>query len=100
MKSNRQIIPGLALLAGAIFIPMASAAEPANDPLREGKKIYLVKCAKCHELYAPSTYSQVDWDKWMVKMRQKSKLTRAQFDLVEQYAQTLRQVPVEKDKKP
>ncbi|MDQ6630912.1 MAG: hypothetical protein M3Y82_04040, partial [Verrucomicrobiota bacterium] len=55
--------------------------------------VYVVKCAKCHELYDPKKYEEADWNLWMEKMRRKSKLKSAQFDLLKRYIQTLREDP-------
>jgi mono/diheme cytochrome c family protein len=56
----------------------------------DGGKIYVQKCAKCHELHPPSEYSQPEWDKWMSKMRRKSKLKPNDFQAVQEYTQALR----------
>lgn len=76
---------------------LAAAGSPAADRFSshrgsegEGKKIYERTCAKCHEFYPPAKYSQPEWDKWMTKMRRKSKLKSADFDKVLEYTQTLR----------
>jgi mono/diheme cytochrome c family protein len=58
--------------------------------LDRGKALYLAKCAKCHELYKPSDYSDADWQKWMFKMKRKSKLNAADYQLVFDYSETLR----------
>lgn len=69
---------------------VAPAADLSANEFNAAKKIYLVKCAKCHEFYPPADYSKTDWDAWMVKMRKKSKLKPDQFDLVQRYTETLR----------
>jgi|GEM_PF-2419550 len=79
-----------AIFLFVLVVAAASAADLSEKELKEAKKIYLSKCAKCHEFYPPADYSKTEWDRWMVKMRKKSKLKPEQFDLVERYTETLR----------
>jgi hypothetical protein len=78
----------MAALAGVVS--HASAVELSPTQVQEAHKIYINKCAKCHELYNPKAYSDAEWDKWMVKMKKKSKLKQEQFDLLMGYTATLR----------
>ena len=78
----------------------ASAAEPpAPTPLlspeeqTQARKIYVAKCAKCHEFYEPSNYKSADWNTWMTKMGRKSKLSADQLALLRRYTETLRTSP-------
>jgi mono/diheme cytochrome c family protein len=80
----------LGLLLAAWTSPAKDRFVPDSGANGEGKSIYLRNCSKCHKFYPPSNYSQPEWDKWMVKMRRKSKLKSADFDKVLQYIQTLR----------
>jgi hypothetical protein len=43
------------------------------------------KCAKCHRFYDPKVYSETDWQTWMKKMNQKSKLKTDQAELLKRY---------------
>ena len=78
----------LAVLAG-IVLP-AGAAELSPSELRAAGKIYLAKCAKCHEFYDPKAYSDPVWSDWMVKMAKKSKLTERQADLTLRFTGDIR----------
>jgi hypothetical protein len=49
------------------------------------KQLYLMKCAKCHKLYSPTAYSDLEWHEWMQKMARKSKLTATQEQELSQY---------------
>lgn len=57
---------------------------------KEARKLYNLKCAKCHKFYDPADYTQLEWDEWMLKMSKKSKLKPAQHDLLSRYLETLR----------
>lgn len=78
------------LLLAAMSSPAADRVASGNSGGDDGKKVYVRSCAKCHEFYPPSDYSQPEWDKWMVKMRRKSKLKTADFDRVLEFTQMLR----------
>ncbi len=82
----------LSLLLVASCAPAADhfASTRSGGNETDGGKIYVRNCAKCHEFYPPANYSQADWDKWMVKMRRKSKLKSADFDRVLEFTQKLR----------
>lgn len=80
----------LGLLLAAASSPATDRVSSSSRDTSEGKKIYLHNCSKCHKFYPPANYSQPEWDKWMTKMRRKSKLKSADFDKVLEYTQTLR----------
>ncbi|MBI3876490.1 MAG: hypothetical protein HY300_11160 [Verrucomicrobia bacterium] len=60
---------------------------------RDARKIYVAKCAKCHEFYAPSDYSSGEWSVWMTKMGKKSRLSAEQLVLMRRYTDELRTNP-------
>ena len=51
----------------------------------EGRKLYEIKCAKCHKFYDPAKYSDEEWSKWMGKMTKKAKLKPEQAELLTHY---------------
>ena len=77
----------------AAFVWVSCQTEAARDsgPFQgDVQKLYLTKCAKCHELYDPKEYSDADWELWMNKMKRKSKLKPDQFELIYNYTEKLR----------
>ena len=62
-----------------------SAAE-----VDRGADLCLNKCARCHKLYAPAQYSDVEWRSWMGKMTKKAHLTRDQAELLGRYLEAFR----------
>lgn len=80
-------------ISGVLVLGLSASAKDrlmVSGSESEGGKIYLRNCAKCHELYSPTDYSQAEWDKWMVKMRRKSKLSANDFQAVQDHTQGLR----------
>lgn len=53
--------------------------------LKDARKLYVGKCAKCHKLHNPEKYSDKNWDEWMVKMAKKSKLSADEAKLLARY---------------
>lgn len=53
--------------------------------LAAARKVYVAKCAKCHQFYEPKKYEEADWKTWMDKMNRKSKLKEKQADLLNRY---------------
>ena len=74
----------LALLTGcAANLPPFNPPDAPEYPT--ARKLYIAKCARCHRLYDPSTYSDPQWRMWMTKMSKKAKLTPAQEQELTQY---------------
>jgi hypothetical protein len=77
------------MLAG--LVPGAHAGELSPADAHVARKLYEVKCAKCHEFYPPKAYAQVEWDNWMLKMARKSRLKPDQSRLLTQFLDDYRQ---------
>jgi len=80
----------IAIAALAVLARAAGAAELTDKEIAAARKIYLTKCAKCHELYDPKAYTDAEWATWMTKMGKKSKLKADQLDQLIRYTATLR----------
>jgi len=59
--------------------------------LYRGYEVYQNKCSGCHYLHNPSKYSEKDWHKILPEMRQKAKLTDAEFQPLKTYLMALSQ---------
>ena len=81
----------LLLLASAGVLP-ASASDSTNV-LEAGRKLYTVKCARCHKFYDPAKYSDEAWHTWMDKMSRKAKLKPDQKQTLSEYLETFRARP-------
>ena len=66
------------------------AAELSSKEMADARKIYIAKCAKCHELYDPKAYGDAEWANWLKKMSKKSKLKPEQIPWLVGYTETLR----------
>ncbi len=66
----------------------AAAGEPVIDQTVAARKLYLNRCSKCHKLYVPSKYSDLQWQRWMEKMGRKAKLQPEQQAVVSNYIET------------
>ncbi len=73
--------------------PVAPANALTDTERHDTRKIYVARCAKCHEFYEPSDYSSKEWSVWMTKMGKKSKLTAEQLVLMRRYTDELRTNP-------
>ena len=85
--------PLVLILVWLIWVEAESRGEDlpwTASELKQARKLYLLKCAKCHKLYEPSSYSDAEWKGWMKKMIVKSKLRPPQAELVNRYADELR----------
>ena len=78
-------------LAALAAMALESTVTRLSGPeLKTAQKLYLGKCAKCHELYNPSSYNDRDWQRWMQKMKKKAHLNDEQFELLSRYIDNLR----------
>ena len=72
------------------------SARPANTAglstkeLSQGPKLFVAKCARCHPLYDPTAYSDVEWDRWMTRMSKKAHLKTEQEALLSRYLEAFR----------
>ena len=79
-----------------IGLTLAGCSGPASvtdgqDETAQGRKLYVVKCSKCHKLYDPRKYSDEDWENWMTKMTRKARLKPEQAEMLSRYiAETYR----------
>ena len=79
----------LIALSTAALVP-ASAAKLSSKEIKDAKKLYIAKCAKCHKFYDPAAYDRTEWDEWIQKMGEKSKLKTKQSELLSRYLETIR----------
>ena len=68
----------------------ASGSDLAPKEIVAARKIYVAKCAKCHQFYEPKKYDELEWQDWMRRMARKSKLKREQEDLLTRYLDAYR----------
>ena len=93
-----RLATGITIAALTVTFCPARAAELSAKEIKDAKKIYTSKCAKCHKFYDPAAYDQSEWDEWMQKMRKKSKLKPDQYELLSRYLDTVR-APAKPSKK-
>jgi cytochrome c553 len=79
----------LVLLIASVGVLPAGASDFANA-LEAGRKLYTVKCARCHKFYDPAKYSDEAWHTWMDKMSRKAKLQPDQKQIFSEYLETFR----------
>jgi hypothetical protein len=72
-------------VAGALGASLALADETAH-----AKKLYLLKCARCHKFYSPAAYADAEWQAWMTKMSEKAGLTAEEDRLLSRYLELFR----------
>ena len=77
-------------VAALVALHAAGAAELSTTELKDARKLYTTKCAKCHKFYDPAKYDDEQWHKWMTKMSKKAKLKPAQTELLSRYLGTFR----------
>jgi hypothetical protein len=76
--------------AAFLAVGAGKAADLSSGDEQSAHKLYVVKCAKCHELYDPNKYTDPEWSAWMLKMKKKSKLKQEQFELLDRYMKMIR----------
>ncbi|MEY4386035.1 MAG: hypothetical protein RLY20_1318 [Verrucomicrobiota bacterium] len=81
MKRVAPLVLAFALLGGT----PSRGGELSPVQIKDARKLYLGKCAKCHKLYDPEKYSDEKWNEWMAKMTKKSKLKPEDAALLVQY---------------
>jgi hypothetical protein len=65
----------------------------STEELDKGAKLSVAKCARCHPLYDPAAYSDVEWNRWMTKMSKKAHLKTEQQEILSHYLDAFRAGP-------
>jgi hypothetical protein len=77
-----------------ISVATASAGSGTDGltgkEITAGRKVYVAKCAKCHQFYEPTKYSEADWLAWIGKMSRKLKLKGEQASVLGRYLDAYR----------
>lgn len=80
----------ICVLTLAAFHPAAVANELTAKEMVAARKVYVAKCAKCHQFYEPMNYAESVWQEWMEKMNNKSKLKGEQAELLTRFLDAYR----------
>jgi len=80
-----RLIFTLCVLSLAFAGCAAASPKETQDEKGTARKLYVIKCAKCHKFYDPAKYSDEEWKVWMRKMSKKSKLTAEQERSLSEY---------------
>ncbi|MBC5833846.1 cytochrome c [Flavobacterium sp. F372] len=74
---------------------VAVAAEPVKEKLvitrevlAEGKSLYGMNCAKCHELFNPNSFTPQEWTPIVLRMQKKAKISDEQREKIYAYLTT------------
>ncbi len=80
---------------GVPFRTIAASVEPANEKLAitpeslaEGKSLYGMNCAKCHELFDPKSYSAEEWTPIVLRMQKKARISDEHREKIYAYLTT------------
>ena len=86
MRHAALILIGASVLA----LRAAGAADLTPAEAAVGKRLYVNKCARCHRFYGPAAYDDAAWNGWMVKMKQKARLSDREYAALAAYLQSVR----------
>ena len=81
------------VIAVIILISVCIRGEDISLSTKElaaARKLYNLKCLKCHKDYPPASYAETEWHEWMVKMRKKARLKTEQYELLLRYTDSIR----------
>src|SRR5262245_8857733 len=66
--------------------PLFEGRPPAElELLAEGRSAYLRKCSGCHPLHRPSRGDARYWDRWVVEMAARSRLSGSEEERIRSY---------------
>lgn len=88
MNKKQFLLAPLLLLfscATELYQPINGTEKIALQDLKEGRAIYVNKCATCHHLHLPNQYNNKEWEVNLNKMQIKAKITNEEKRLVYQY---------------
>ena len=76
-------------------VPFTTKVEPAKEKLvitanvlAEGKSLYGMNCAKCHDLYDAKDFTAEEWTPIIMRMQKKAKISDEQREKIYAYLTT------------
>jgi len=94
MMKTLRLLAGLAVAAIAVSCAAKKAVPPPAPPApastltaqqEQGHQLYENNCGKCHDLFAPTSYSKKDWVPILASMQKKAKLEDADMAKIKAY---------------
>ncbi|MFM9826743.1 c-type cytochrome [Flavobacterium sp.] len=68
-----------------LYTPTENSTTILLVDLKKGRDLYINSCASCHQLYAPSKFTEKEWEANINRMQPKSKITDGEKQLIYQY---------------
>lgn len=68
-----------------LYTPTENTTTISAVDLNKGRNLYVNSCASCHQLYAPSKFSEKEWEANLNRMQPKAKITDTEKQLIYQY---------------
>jgi len=68
------------------------------EDLKDGQKLYIIKCGNCHYLYRPARFSEEKWKHEMPEMAVKAKISTTDQNQILKYLLVMREVELAKQK--
>ena len=81
-------VAGLISCVSALYLPTqqdADAQQVSLATLQEGRTLYQNRCASCHNLSLPSSYTKREWAPILDRMQKPAKIDEAQKALIAGY---------------
>lgn len=66
-------------------VASVASVEEYNYELAEGKNLFESKCANCHDLPNPKSYSAEKWQPIMISMQEKAAISDAERTMIYKY---------------
>ena len=84
MKRKITLITALLIIFTLVNSCKVTGERSGSSPCyrKEGKfcELYVRKCSGCHSLYDPSSYSDEEWRRWVLKMQKYVPLTEQEIE--------------------
>lgn len=79
--AKKAVAPTPEVVQGVPFKTVVASVEPADkiaitpEVLAEGKSLYGMNCAKCHELFDKTSFNAEEWKPIVLSMQKKAKIS-------------------------
>lgn len=75
---------------GGLVVSQA-AGDISGKQLAKDRRVYLVRCARCHKAYNPADFETETWNRWMRKMRKKARVkSDEEWEQIKRYLTSLK----------
>jgi cytochrome c5 len=86
--AKKAVVPNTEVKEAIVGQPFTPKLAITAETLAEGKSLYGMNCAKCHELFDPKSFNAEEWKPIVLRMQPKARISDEQREKIYAYLTT------------